>query len=284
VVEASIGVPAVLYNDWPDPYIGTQEDDITRADPTQMRRAVMTVAATAYYLASVPPERVPTLAAVMTGYAGARLATEGRRALTMLEGANPPDLAARLREALNVLGQAQHRELRAIRSLDRLGDGPSARAGVARAVRQIEGIHAASLAALRDRAAELAGAAGVKLTEPAPSPAEAALRRLVPVRADSLRGPVHFFRPEYGGAWLRRRTGDDDFRSNVRLARRGHYVLFEALSFADGKRSVLEIRDAVSAEYGPVPVEEVEEYFRFLERVGVVSLRQVATERSPSPT
>jgi hypothetical protein len=283
VVEASIGVPAVLYNDWPDPYIGTQEDDITRADPTQMRRAVMTVAATAYSLASIPPERVPTLAVVMTGYAGARLATEGRRAFTMLEGANPPDLAARLREALNVLDQARHRERQAIRSLDRLGDGLSARAAVARAVRQVEGIHAASLAALRDRAAELAAAAGVKLTEPASRPAAAALRRLVPIRADSLRGPVHFFRPEYGAAWLRRRTGDDDFRSKVRLARRGHYVLFEALSFADGTRSVLEIRDAVSAEYGPVPVEEVEEYFRFLERVGVVSLRQTAAARSPSP-
>lgn len=58
----------------------------------------------------------------------------------------------------------------------------------------------------------------------------------------------------------------------MRLARHGHYVLFEALNFGDGRRTIQEIRDAVSAEYAPVPLEEVEEYFRFLERVGVVSL------------
>jgi hypothetical protein len=47
-------------------------------------------------------------------------------------------------------------------------------------------------------------------------------------------------------------------------------MLYEALNFADGKRNVGEIRDAVSAEYEPVSVQDVEQYFRFLESVGVV--------------
>ena len=46
------------------------------------------------------------------------------------------------------------------------------------------------------------------------------------------------------------------------------------LNFADGTRNLLQIRDAVAAEYGPAPLDEFEEYFRLLESVGVVELRQ----------
>jgi len=42
------------------------------------------------------------------------------------------------------------------------------------------------------------------------------------------------------------------------------------LNFADGKRNVQEIRDAVSAEYGPVPLEMVVEYLKALEKIGIV--------------
>jgi hypothetical protein len=50
----------------------------------------------------------------------------------------------------------------------------------------------------------------------------------------------------------------------------GEEYAFEVLNFADGKRNTLQIRDAVAAEYGPVPLEMVAEYLRALERIGVV--------------
>ena len=50
----------------------------------------------------------------------------------------------------------------------------------------------------------------------------------------------------------------------------GEEYAYEVLNFADGKRNAQEIRDAVSAEYGPVPVEMVVEYLRALERIGVI--------------
>jgi hypothetical protein len=45
---------------------------------------------------------------------------------------------------------------------------------------------------------------------------------------------------------------------------------YEVLNFADGKRNVQQIRDAVSAEYGPVPMELVLEYLTALQEIGVV--------------
>jgi hypothetical protein len=50
----------------------------------------------------------------------------------------------------------------------------------------------------------------------------------------------------------------------------GEEYAYEALNFADGRRNAQEIRDAVSAEYGPVPLEAVVEYLRSLEKIGVV--------------
>jgi aminopeptidase YwaD len=51
----------------------------------------------------------------------------------------------------------------------------------------------------------------------------------------------------------------------------GEEYAYEVLNFADGKRNAEEIREAVSAEYGPVPVEMVVEYLRALEKIGLVS-------------
>ncbi len=45
---------------------------------------------------------------------------------------------------------------------------------------------------------------------------------------------------------------------------------YEVLNFADGKRSTRQIRDAVSAEYGPISLELVLEYLRALEKTGLV--------------
>jgi len=50
----------------------------------------------------------------------------------------------------------------------------------------------------------------------------------------------------------------------------GEEYAYEVLNFANGKRNTQEIRDAVSAEYGPVPVEMVLEYLQALEKIGVV--------------
>src|SRR6266478_1911590 len=50
----------------------------------------------------------------------------------------------------------------------------------------------------------------------------------------------------------------------------GEEYAYEVLNFADGKRNAQETHDAVSAEYGPVPLELVVEYLRALEKIGVV--------------
>jgi hypothetical protein len=45
---------------------------------------------------------------------------------------------------------------------------------------------------------------------------------------------------------------------------------YEIVNFVDGKRSVGEIRDAVAAEYGPIPLDVVADYLKACEEAKVV--------------
>ncbi len=47
-----------------------------------------------------------------------------------------------------------------------------------------------------------------------------------------------------------------------------------AAFYADGERSILEIRDAVAAEYAPFPLETLELYFRAFEKAGVMKIQE----------
>jgi hypothetical protein len=50
----------------------------------------------------------------------------------------------------------------------------------------------------------------------------------------------------------------------------GEEYAYETLNFVDGKRDAQAIRDGVSAEYGPVPLDMVLEYLNALEAIGVL--------------
>jgi aminopeptidase YwaD len=53
----------------------------------------------------------------------------------------------------------------------------------------------------------------------------------------------------------------------------GEEYAYEALNFADGSRSVRQITDALSSEYGPVPEDQVTEYLQALQKIGLVQQR-----------
>jgi hypothetical protein len=49
---------------------------------------------------------------------------------------------------------------------------------------------------------------------------------------------------------------------------------FEVRNFIDGRRTILDIRNAVSAEYGPIGLEGVENYILLLEKTGFVKIEK----------
>ncbi len=75
----------------------------------------------------------------------------------------------------------------------------------------------------------------------------------------NVKGPMSVFGYDYFA---------DHYKQPVKLTGDAAY---EALNFADGTRTTSEIRDALSVIYGPVPLEDVEQYLAAAESIGVVN-------------
>lgn len=254
--EASIGIPAILLGDFPDVFLGTQLDTPEVADPTQMRRGVIVAAAAAYAIASATARDIPAYIDNAVAKAKARLAESELRAHSMLRNVQSPQAR---RDAQLFLHLDYAREVQALQSLTELV-GESSSEELSKAVvtlREEEKL------AMKRWPATSGGDEG------APAPGEV----VVPERNMAIRGPVNFYRPEYGRWWLTDKTGDEHFDSKIPLVRRGHYVMYEALNFVDGRRTVAEIRNLVSDEFEPIPVEEFTNYFDFLASVGVIKMK-----------
>ncbi len=50
-------------------------------------------------------------------------------------------------------------------------------------------------------------------------------------------------------------------------------ITYEIVNFVDGRRTVSEIRDAVSAEFAPLELSAVAEYFAVLAKAGAITYK-----------
>jgi hypothetical protein len=88
-----------------------------------------------------------------------------------------------------------------------------------------------------------------------------ALKATGPVyrRNMTVKGPMSVFGYDYFA---------DRYKQPLKLTDDARY---EILNFADGTRTTSQIRDALSAIYGPIPLEDVEQYLAAAASIGVVN-------------
>jgi Zn-dependent M28 family amino/carboxypeptidase len=239
--DATFGVPAVYLNDWPDRYIHTNFDTPANVDPTKLKRAAFIGGAAAYFLADLTEREAPALLGLLRAQALRRTARmlERRAALAEAEAAN-----------LTRFHLAYERAV-----FDSLGRFFKVPAGVEAEAR-----------AFLDGLTNLTGAPA------AAPPAPQGDGRLVFRRNPELKGPLtpfgyDYFADKYGAE----RAAAVRLLSFRGARGAGGEYAYEVLNFADGRRNAQQIRDAVSAVYGPVPLELVVEYLRALEEIKVVS-------------
>ena len=230
--EGSWRIPAIYLHDWPDRYIHTTWDTPERIDPTKLERAAFIGAASGYFLASVWNELRPEVRHAVEAGALRRAARMHER----LDGLSPG-------EAENLRRYNQHYE-----------------ATVA---------YTAGLSTPRD-----IGRGMTVLEEPPmsvilrPLQGDSALRF---IRNQRLKGPMSVFGYDY----LTDKLGAERARalnlfSYQGLRGSGGEYAYEVLNLVGTRRRAIDIRNDVSAIYGPVPLELVVEYLRALESIGVV--------------
>jgi hypothetical protein len=232
--DSSFGIPAIYMNDWPDRYIHTNFDTAANIDTTKLKRAAFIGAASGYFLAQVSLKDSPAAFDAMTIGNLARETLSRSRAKTLS------------REEECVLYGSESMYDMAVRySYGRLSEMPSA------------DFLPADIGGCQSQR-------GTRARKQGPSP--------VFRRSAEPKGPLAVFGYDYFADHAKAAgVATPKLLGYEGLWGEGEEYAHEVLNFADGKRNAQEIRDAVSAEYGPVPVEMVVEYLRALEKIGLVA-------------
>jgi hypothetical protein len=247
-------IPGVMIGHSPDYTHHTSDDTPDRVDPVELERAEILATAATLYLASLSEVEALDLVHLVGANSLQRVAESARRARRQITVDQPASAElSPLQEAGNVVIHASERERGAVESVLRFHDSPR--------VREVIRMWSVRLAELETSIAMGlaldARAAGLELPD-LPGPGD----QRVPVRLT--RGPLDFGLPASGlepeaAAWY----GEPDFPL-------GGNARFELVNFIDGRRTITEIRNALSAEFGPVHTGDVARYVEDLVEVGVV--------------
>jgi len=262
--DGLIGVPFAFFLVWPDRYYHTSGDQPERCDPTQLKRSALLAAAATIFLSDDCPHKARRLAGEMAARSRIRLTEELKRGFNLLNWSETKDLALNYKEAINFMEQAIKREAAALESLK----------NYSRRDKEIDQFLSISIDKLRkDKAAWLSEldqfyrltcqVRSVKPEKISFTPEEMAASKIIPKRNPELKGPVNL-------AYLREKIKDQPEAFNLPLFQEDSRITYEILNFVNGQNSLLDIRQAVSAEFKPIPLSWVQAYLELLARAGIV--------------
>lgn len=263
-VDGSVRIPGVLMIVWPDQWYHTSGDTPDKSDPTQLKRIVAMCAAAAEFLANAGPAEAVRMMAEISARQGGRLGADRARAERLLLAADAKTLAPAFKEARVVVEQAFAREREALAST-RFFTGADAAAGAVLEGRLagLDAGRASDLRTLDVLYAARSRALGVAAVKPVPTKDEVRLAGVVPVRTEKMGDMM--------AMWGLR----EEFRKLAYQAPPSILVAeMELRNFIDGRRSVLDIRDAASAEFGPIDLLDLEAWLTVQEKVGLVTLKK----------
>jgi aminopeptidase YwaD len=268
--SSTIAVPSLYLRDWPDIYIHTDHDSLDQIDATKLRRVALLGAASGYVYASITAQQLPILLPFLDAQAEGRLAQVFGMAQRCV---NDPQLDAGVAwyEAHNLVNQTLLRETATLRSLVDFAGGFAGQDsyGEKALADQANGLQRSLIMQATRRGLALAG------TMPNAPWARDPNAKRVPVRIGEF-GPLNYQNDNVLLARLgKERYGkikliNADATQLLNVRDQSELYAYEIVNFVDGKRSVGEIRDAVSAEYGPLPINLVTDYLDACAEAGVI--------------
>jgi hypothetical protein len=274
--EGSFRVPTIYLRDWPDVFIHTNNDSPANIDPTKMKRSAFIAAASGYFLARAGASEARALADEVFARALARVPLEYARAMAAARGGSDD-------EARNIISESLEMDQAAISSVFAFAAGDkSLESRVDGLVDQLSGAWLVltgklsqqrkgkkTVLVLEPKEFSAGEASSASAKEASRSRSSAGLK-LVPRR--KAMGPMNVYYYDYvadraGGGHL-------GIVQKIRAMKNGEIILYEILNLVDGQRTVQAIRDYVAAAYGPIAVEDVDNYVKLLGKVGVVQLSE----------
>lgn len=267
--DRTVGVSSMMLGH-SDVFHHTSYDTPDKCDPTEMRRVITAATMAAYVIANADDRMARKIAFLTAESALGRIQDRTERSSRTIEQALQSESPASngayaYRNALEYARILTDVEQEAILSARRLSTAPA----VASFIEQLAATLDDDLESEEERMGlvyeELCRSLGVQAREYSLNAAEIQASRIVPSR--EFRGPL----PSY---YLATQLGDDfDWYRENATAIGGNMgaKTFEIANFADGSRSVLEIRDIISAQFTETDLEFVVRYVEDMRRVGLFS-------------
>ncbi len=265
--SSTVAIPSLYLRDWPDIYIHTDHDTLAQIDSTKLRRVALLGAASGFIYAGLDAERARSLIPFYTAQSEGRLAQLSQQAQQIVENPNLNPGEAWY-EARNLIRQGLRRELATLSSLLVFSGSSPHDAAAEKALTD----EVATFNVWIDSRAKARGAQG---TEPKASWSETAAAQKIPIRVGEF-GPLTYQNDDVLKARLtpervaKIKLLDSEATPLLNERNSSELYAYEIVNFVDGKRTVGEIRDAVSAEYGPLPLDLVDDYLGACKDAGVI--------------
>ncbi len=260
--DGMIRIPSIMLGHWPDYTRHTSEDTPDKVDPVELERSELIAASTFWYLANLSEAQGLQLINLVAAKAHGRLASQVQRAADRLLGVPVDQLEERYNEGKQVISFALQKEVQALRSVLHYVSTAPTRRLVRTWTRTLESQAQLKIQALQ---ALLQQRGGRLSFSPALTAEEREADSWVPTRAT--RGPLANGLPES------RLTPEE--RNWYQTAETQSLDTYLLVNFIDGQRSILEIRNTLSAATQPVPLGVVDHFIRDLAKLRLVELQRV---------
>lgn len=262
--DSGVRVPAVMLIVWPDQWYHSSGDTPDKSDSTQLKRVVFLGAAAAVFLAGGGPAETERLIAEVSLRSFNRLGQELARAEGLVSNAEAAKVHEIYKDAANIIIQAFLREEDTLASTRFFIRNDAVLENLLKT--KIKTIQDMRLPYYRELEQVYRSRCLKEKLIPqriALTAEEIRLGKLLPVKTEKMKGL--FDSQEFAA---KRREMKD--APAYQLGRSES----EVRNFIDGKRSILEIRNAVAAVTAPVPLKSVENCIKVLEKAGFVTIRQ----------
>ena len=271
------GIPAVIFNTWPDPWYHSSQDTPDKLDPTQFKRAAVVSIGAMTVLATADDAIAMRVAADVLGRGAERMTANQRKGLGYIgDVTDASQLALAYTDAKAAVRHQANIELAVIKSTSVLFANPAEaeKKLIATYHPLIEARAAALTAEVKATYAMSAATWKVPATEPVASQLEQDASRTVVERVQAAAGAGGGRGGAPGGP-----PGGGGGRGGGVASRIPGHMGGELNALLARGMTVLEMRDFISGEFEPVPLQDVWDYVKGMETAGTVKLSQRAVKK-----
>jgi len=262
--DGALKVPSVMFGH-DDIFHHTSLDTPDKVDASELRRVCFIGLGSTYYLANASEKETGEMSRLISRNGLSRLSGDYYDVLPKMENAEKKeDLHKAYKQVANVIEHSGRREIQSVLSARIFAKDLKVIKEVESVTQNLQALSSAFKKESEEIYKALCGKLGAKPQPIALTQEEKSLSRIVPLRAENFVCPLQM-------DYLMEKLGRE-MLEKIRL--RG-YAAYEALNFVDGKRSILDIARAVSAEYGPLNVQDVNDFFKILEKAELAKLKNI---------